>query len=183
MFSPTKVSFVTVQNSVIDFRRNFYLITNLKREGCPTRDGVRTAVCWPRTLWRVDALALITRRISFLKCGRPAATVNVSEFRSDTLCLCSKQRVAKCGCRLFEARQKVTPAPHELHRDKNVSWLWEVEGLVSQRVSSVLVLVLCFIVYKFGTMCQGLCQKKKKNSCRESSISTQLDRGLLFYSE
>jgi hypothetical protein len=68
----------------------------------------------------VDTLALITRRISFLIGGRAAATVNVSEFRRDILlCLCSKYRVAKCGCRLFEAKQKVTPAPHELHRNNN----------------------------------------------------------------
>jgi hypothetical protein len=38
----------------------------------------------------VDTLALITRRISFLKGGRAAATVDVSEFRRDILCLCSK---------------------------------------------------------------------------------------------
>jgi hypothetical protein len=38
----------------------------------------------------VDALALITRRISFLKGGCAAATVNVSEFQRDILCLCSK---------------------------------------------------------------------------------------------
>jgi hypothetical protein len=38
----------------------------------------------------VDTLALITRRISFLKGGRAAATVNVSEFRRDILCLYSK---------------------------------------------------------------------------------------------
>jgi hypothetical protein len=31
----------------------------------------------------VDTLALITRRINFLKVGRAAATVNVSEFRKD----------------------------------------------------------------------------------------------------
>jgi hypothetical protein len=69
----------------------------------------------------VDTLALITRRINVLKGGCAAATVNVGEFRRDTLCLCSKQRVAKCGCRLFEAWQKVTPDPHELRRYKNVS--------------------------------------------------------------
>jgi hypothetical protein len=33
----------------------------------------------------VDTLALITRRVSFLKGGRAAATVNVSEFRRDTV--------------------------------------------------------------------------------------------------
>jgi hypothetical protein len=38
----------------------------------------------------VDMLALITRHISFLRGGRPAATVNVSKFRRDILCLCSK---------------------------------------------------------------------------------------------
>jgi hypothetical protein len=38
----------------------------------------------------VDTLALITRRVGFLKGGRAAATVNVSEFRRDILCLCSK---------------------------------------------------------------------------------------------
>jgi hypothetical protein len=38
----------------------------------------------------VDTLALITRRISFLKGGRVAATVNVSGLRRDILCLCSK---------------------------------------------------------------------------------------------
>jgi hypothetical protein len=34
-------------------------------------------------------------------------------------------------------------------------------GLVLQRVSSVLALVLCFITYKFGTM-SGVMSKKKK---------------------
>jgi hypothetical protein len=67
----------------------------------------------------VDTLALITRRVGFLKGGRAAATVNVSKFRRDMLCLCSKSRVAKCGCRLFEARQEVRPAPHESHRNNN----------------------------------------------------------------
>jgi hypothetical protein len=38
----------------------------------------------------VDTLALITQRINFLKGGRAAATVNVSEFRKDILYLCSK---------------------------------------------------------------------------------------------
>jgi hypothetical protein len=38
----------------------------------------------------VDTLALITRRIIFLKGIRTAATVNVREFRRDTLFLCSK---------------------------------------------------------------------------------------------
>jgi hypothetical protein len=55
-------------------------------------------------------------------------------------------------------------------------------GLVLQHVSSVLVLVLCFIVYKFGTM-SGVMSKKREKSCRELSISRQLDKGLLVYSE
>jgi hypothetical protein len=38
----------------------------------------------------VYTLALVTRRISFLKGGSAAATVNVSEFRRDILCLCCK---------------------------------------------------------------------------------------------
>jgi hypothetical protein len=60
----------------------FFLVKNLKGEGCLTRGGVRTTVCLPRTLFAslVDTLALITRRISFPKGGRASATVNVSEF-------------------------------------------------------------------------------------------------------
>jgi hypothetical protein len=38
----------------------------------------------------VDTLALITRHISFLKSRRAAAAQNVSEFRTDILCLCSE---------------------------------------------------------------------------------------------
>jgi hypothetical protein len=38
----------------------------------------------------VDTLALITRRISFLKGGCDAVTVNVSEFRRDILRMCSE---------------------------------------------------------------------------------------------
>jgi hypothetical protein len=52
------------------------------------------------------------------------------------------------------------PASHELHHNKSVSWLWEVEGLVLQRVSSVRALMLCFIAYKFGTL-SGYVKKKK----------------------
>jgi hypothetical protein len=54
----------------------------------------------------VDTLALITRRVGFLKGGRAAATANVSEFRRDILCLCSQW-------------QEVRPAPHELRRNNN----------------------------------------------------------------
>jgi hypothetical protein len=35
----------------------------------------------------VDTFTLITQRKSFLKGGRAAATVNVSQFRRDILCL------------------------------------------------------------------------------------------------
>jgi hypothetical protein len=137
MFSPTKVSFVTVQNSVIELRRYFpcnkFKIGRVSNKRWSADHGLLATDTLPSP---VDTLALITRRIRILKGGRAAATVNVSEFRrdtlclcsqwrvakcGDTLCLCSQWRVAKCGCRLFEARQKVTPAPHELHRNKNVS--------------------------------------------------------------
>jgi hypothetical protein len=86
-FSPTKVSFVTVQNVVIDLRR--YFPCNKFKKGSMSNK-------W----WSADhgllatgtlvSLALITWRISFLKGGCIAATVNVSEFRRDILCLCSK---------------------------------------------------------------------------------------------
>jgi hypothetical protein len=116
MFSSTKGSFVTVQNSVIDLRR--YFPCNKFKRGRVSNKSADHGLQATDTLESLnDMLALITRHISFLKGGRAAATVNVSEFRRDVLCLCSK-RVAKCGFRLFEARQKVTPAPHKLHRDK-----------------------------------------------------------------
>jgi hypothetical protein len=81
MFFPTKVSFVTVQNLVIDLRR--YIPCNkFKRERVSnkwwTADHGMLATDTLASL--VDRLALIKRRISFLKSGRAAATVNVSEF-------------------------------------------------------------------------------------------------------
>jgi hypothetical protein len=91
MFSPTKVSFVTVLNLVIDLRR-YFPCNKFKR-------GILSNKWWSAdhgllatdTLASlVDTLALITRRISFLKGGRAAATVNVSELRRDKLRLCSK---------------------------------------------------------------------------------------------
>jgi hypothetical protein len=88
MFSPTKVSFVTVQILVIDLRR---YITNLRGEVSNkwwSADHGLLATDMLASL--VDTLALITRRISYPKGGRAAATVNVSEFRRDILCLCSK---------------------------------------------------------------------------------------------
>jgi hypothetical protein len=91
MFFPTKVSFETVQNSVIDLRRYFPCnkfkrgrVSNLRwsaDHGLLTTDTLASLV---------DTLALITWRINFLKGGRAAATVNVSEFRRDILRLCSK---------------------------------------------------------------------------------------------
>jgi hypothetical protein len=91
MFSPTKVSFETVQNLVIDLRC-YFPCNKFKRErisnkwwsedhGLLAKDTLASLV---------DTLALITRRISFLKGGRAAATENVSEFRKDILCLFSK---------------------------------------------------------------------------------------------
>jgi hypothetical protein len=89
MFSPTKVSFVTVQNLVIDLRR-YFPCNKFKRGGVSNKwwsaDHGLLATDILGSL--VDKLALIMGRISFLKAGRPAATVNVSEFRRDILCLC-----------------------------------------------------------------------------------------------
>jgi hypothetical protein len=90
-FSPTKVSFVTVQNLIIDLRR-YFPCNKFKRASVSNKwwsvDHGLLATDILASL--VDTLALITRRISFLKGGRAAATVNVSEFRRDILCLCSK---------------------------------------------------------------------------------------------
>jgi hypothetical protein len=91
MFSPTKVSFVTVQNLVIDLRR--YFPCNKFRRGSMSNKwwSMDHGLLATDTLASlVDTLALITRRISLLKGGRAAATVNVSEFRRDILCLYSK---------------------------------------------------------------------------------------------
>jgi hypothetical protein len=85
----TKASFVTVQNLVIDLRRYF-----------PCNKFKRGNVC--KKWWSADhgllamdtlallvgTLALIMGHISFLKAGRAAATVNVSEFRKDILWGC-----------------------------------------------------------------------------------------------
>jgi hypothetical protein len=84
MFSPTKVSFVTVQNMVKDLRRYF---PYLKGVACPTSGGVRTTETLASL---VDTLALITWHISYLKGGCAVVTVNVSKFRRDILCLCSQ---------------------------------------------------------------------------------------------
>jgi hypothetical protein len=83
MFSPTKVSFVTVQNLVIDLR--YYFPCNKFKRGSVSNKwwGADHGLLATDTLaLLVDTLALITRHISFLK-GRASATVNVSEFRRD----------------------------------------------------------------------------------------------------
>jgi hypothetical protein len=74
-------------SSKFGYRFKTLFPTNLNGEACPTSGGVRTT---DNLASLVDTLALITRRIRFLKGGRAAATVNVSEFRRDILCLCSK---------------------------------------------------------------------------------------------
>jgi hypothetical protein len=91
MFSPTKVSFVTVRNLVLDLRRYFPCI-KFKRGSVSNKWwGADHGLLDTDTLASlVDTLALITRRISFLKVGRAVATVNFSEFRRDILRLCSK---------------------------------------------------------------------------------------------
>jgi hypothetical protein len=91
MFSLTKVFFVTVQNSVIDLRRYFPCNKFKKGRVSNKRWSADHGLLAKDTLASlVDTLALITRRISFLKGERAAATMNVSEFRKDILCLCSK---------------------------------------------------------------------------------------------
>jgi hypothetical protein len=91
MSSPTKVSFVTVHNLVIDLRR-YFPCNKFKRGSVSNKwwsaDHGLLATNTLASL--VNRLALITQRISFLKGGRAAATVNVSEFQRDMLCLCSK---------------------------------------------------------------------------------------------
>jgi hypothetical protein len=82
MFSPTKVSFVTVQNSVLDLRCYFPCNKFKRGRVSNKRWSTHHGLLATDTLASiVDTLALITRRISFLKGGRAAATVNVSEFR------------------------------------------------------------------------------------------------------
>jgi hypothetical protein len=81
MFSPTNVSFVTVQNLVIDLRH--YFPCNKFRRGSMSNKwwSVDHGLLATDTLaLLVDTLALIMQRISFLKGGHAAATVNVSEF-------------------------------------------------------------------------------------------------------
>jgi hypothetical protein len=91
MFSPTKVSFVTLQNLVIDLR-SYFPCNKFKRGSVSKKwwsaDHGLLATDTLESL--VDTFVLITRRISFLKGGHAAATVNVSEFRRDKLCLCFK---------------------------------------------------------------------------------------------
>jgi hypothetical protein len=83
---------VIVQNSVIDLRRYFpcnkFKRGSLSNKWWNADHGLRATETLASL---VDTLALITRRISFLKGGRSAATVNVSEFGRDIqYCVCSK---------------------------------------------------------------------------------------------
>jgi hypothetical protein len=81
MISPTKVSFVTVQNLVIDLR--CYFPCNKFKKGSVSNKWLSAdhgLLATDTLVSLVDTLAVITRRISFLKGGRAAATVNVSEF-------------------------------------------------------------------------------------------------------
>jgi hypothetical protein len=88
MFSPTKVSFVTLQNLVIDVRRYFPCHKFKRGRVSNKRWSADHDLLATDTLASlVDTLALITRCISFLKDGRAAATVNVSEFRRDIYCV------------------------------------------------------------------------------------------------
>jgi hypothetical protein len=91
MFSPTKVSFVTLQNLIIDLRR-YFLCNKFKRRSVSNKwwSADHGLLARDTLVSLFDKLALITWRISFLKGGRAAATVNVSEFRRAILCLCSK---------------------------------------------------------------------------------------------
>jgi hypothetical protein len=90
MFSPTKVSFVTVQNLVTDLRRYFPCNYKFKRGSVSNKwwSEDHGLLATDTLAWLVDTLALITRLTSFLKYGRAAATVNVSEFLRDIICLC-----------------------------------------------------------------------------------------------
>jgi hypothetical protein len=91
MFSPTTVFFVIAQNLAIDLRRNFPC--NKFNRGSVSKkwwSADHDLLATGTLASLVDTLTPITRRVSFLKGGRAAATVNVSEFRRDVLCLCSK---------------------------------------------------------------------------------------------
>jgi hypothetical protein len=81
MFSSTKVSFVTVQNLVIDLRH--YLPCNKFKRGSVSNkwwSADHGLLAMDTLASLVDMLALITRRMNCLKGGRAAVTVNVSEF-------------------------------------------------------------------------------------------------------
>jgi hypothetical protein len=84
MFSPTKISFVTFQNLVIDLRR-YFPCNKFKRGSVSSKwwsadHGLKSTDTLASL---VDTLAVITERTSCLKGGRTAATVNVREFRRD----------------------------------------------------------------------------------------------------
>jgi hypothetical protein len=90
MFSPSKVSFVTVQNVVVDLRR-YFLCNKLKRGSVSKKWSADHGLLATDTLASlVDTLALITRRIRFLEGGCAAASMTFSELQMDMLCLRSK---------------------------------------------------------------------------------------------
>jgi hypothetical protein len=81
---------VTIQNLVIDLRR--YFPRDKFKKGSVSNKwwSADHGLLATNTLASlVDTLALITRRISFPKGGRAAATVYLSEFRRDILCILS----------------------------------------------------------------------------------------------
>jgi hypothetical protein len=90
MFSPPKVSSVTIQNSVVDLRR-YFPCNKFKRGRVSNKrwSADHGLLAMDTFAFLVATLALITRRISFLEGGCAAAAVNVGEFRRDKLCLCS----------------------------------------------------------------------------------------------
>jgi hypothetical protein len=82
---------VTVQNFVIDLGR-YFPCNKFKRGSVSEKwwSADHSLLSTDTLASLVDTLALVTPRISFLKGGRAAATMNVSEFRRNILCLCSK---------------------------------------------------------------------------------------------
>jgi hypothetical protein len=81
---------VTVQNLVIDLKRYFPYNKFKRGRVSNKRLSADHGLLAMDTLASLDTLALIMRRISFLKGGHAAAIVNVSKFRRNILCLCSK---------------------------------------------------------------------------------------------
>jgi hypothetical protein len=81
---------MTAQNLVIDLR-HYFPCNKFKRGSVPNKwwSADHGLLATDTLASLVDMLALIMRRISFLKGGRATATVNVSEFRRDICVLSS----------------------------------------------------------------------------------------------